>query len=1152
MLEGDPNGEPGTIHQSGERASPQSALEKFVRNAPASVAMFDRNMRYVAASDRWLKDCGLQQEVVTSKSHYELIPAQPEHWEEAHRRGLAGETLHSEESWQAADGTTHTIRWEIQPWGDSGMKTGGILIFMEDITDRKRAEQALQASEQRWETTLISIGDAVLTCDITGQITYLNAAAEKLTGWSLQEAIGQPLDKILRIIREISGEPIENAVARVLREKTVVKLETPRCLVSRDKHIVPIEDSAAPIMDAAGVVTGVVIALRDVTVQRRTAEALRVNQEYYHSLFDNLSFGLAHCAMVYDDAGQPVDFVYLTANPAFLRMTGLRDVVGKKAIEVVQGLLEAKPEILHEFDRVASNGGAEQFECEFTQFGRWISISAHSVRKGQFVTIFADITERKLGEETLRHREELLRETGKMAHVGGWEFDPTTGVGTWTEEVARIHDLDPARRITSEEAVSFYVPDSRARIDAAIRMAMEQARPYDLELEIISAKGVRKWVRTIGHPISRNGKVVKLRGSFQDITERKRAEEELQYRNLLLTTQQEVSIDGILIVNEKAVVVSCNRRFAEMWGIPQELIDSQDDARILPFAAEQVADPEGFVQNVRHLYDSHEISHAEVRLRDGRVFERYSSPMFGTREQYLGRIWYFHDISEQKRTEEELRGSESRFRSYVNNAPFAIMVADPEGTIVDSNREALNLMGYEAAALRSMKVNELHPAEDQPAVLACLSALQKDKHAEGELRVQRQDGRLVWVSLHTVRLDNGFSLGFMRDITERKSSEEQVRVLEEQFRQAQKMEAVGRLAGGIAHDFNNLLMVIMAQAELLSMELGEPVRERVESIMSPARRGAQLTGQLLAFSRKQTLQPTVTTLNQIVSGISDMLRRMVGEDVDVKLALEERPWPVKIDRSQFEQVLMNLAVNARDAMPGGGKLTLETKNCEISDEYQHTYPVVPAGKYVLLAVSDNGAGMTNEVKLRLFEPFYTTKGLGKGTGLGLSMVYGIVKQSNGFIWVYSELGTGSTFKIYLPKSDVEAKAKYEKPTAILRASRNATILLVEDDESLREVICEFLQAAGHKVLAAECMEEACAMASECGNKFDVVLRGGNGKELVSRLQEQPSTFKVVYMSGYTADAIVHHGVLDAGTLFLQKPFNRITLLNKIEDALSQR
>jgi len=1157
MLESDPNEERNTANQADAGTAAQSVLEKFVRDAPVAVAMFDRNMRYLTASDRWLKECGLQQEVVTGRSHYQLIPTLPEHWKEAHRRGLAGETLRSEESWQAADGTTHNIHWEIQPWGDSGVKTGGILIFMEDITDRKRAEQALRANEQRWATTLMSIGDAVLTCDSAVEVTFLNAAAEKLTGWSSREAIGQPLDKILRITHEKSGKTVENVVAKVLREKEVVKLEPPRCLVTRDRRIVPIEDCAAPIMDASGVVTGVVIAFRDVTVQRRTAEALRTNEEYYRSLFDNLSLGLAHCEMIYDDDRRPIDFVYLDANPAFLRMTGLRSVVGKRAAEVVPGLLRSNPEILDEYDRIASKGGAEDFGREFTELGKWISISAYSVGKGQFVTIFSDVTERKLAEETVRHREELLQETGKMAHVGGWEIDPVTGVGTWTEEVARIHDLDPAQPISAAEGLKFYAPESRPRIDAALRKALEQGLPYDLELEIISAKGVRKWVRTTGHPISKNGKVLKLRGSFQDITERKHAEEELEYRNLLLSTQQEVSIDGILIVDEKATVVSCNHRFIEMWGIPQDLIDSRDDTQILPFVAAQVEDTEGFVQYVQHLYDSHEISHAEIRLRDGRVFERYSAPIFGLGERFLGRIWYFHDITERRNTEEELRGSEAKFRSYVNDAPFAILVVDQYGTIVEFNREAVDLTGYDSAQLHSLKVHELHPAQDQPTVLACLAALHKDKHAEGELRVQRKDGKLVWVALHAVMLDNGSSLGFMYDVTERKTSEENLHMLEEQFRQAQKMEAVGRLAGGIAHDFNNLLMVIMAQTELLSMELGESVRERVESIMSPTRRGAQLTGQLLAFSRKQTLQPTVTTLNQIVIGISEMLRRMVGEDIDVRLALEEHPWPVMMDRSQFEQVLMNLAVNARDAMPEGGRLTLETKNCKISDEYQDTHPAVPPGEYVLLAVSDTGSGMTAEVKLRLFEPFYTTKAQGKGTGLGLSMVYGVVKQSNGFIWVYSELGEGTTFKIYLPKSETGASTEVEKPIATpLRSHRNATILLVEDDDNLREVICEFLQAAGHKVLVAEGAEQACEIASGAGNGFDVVLtdvvlRGGNGRELVRKLHAQCSTFKVVYMSGYTANAIVHHGVLEPGTLFLQKPFSRTTLLNKIEDALSE-
>ena len=380
-------------------------------------------------------------------------------------------------------------------------------------------------------------------------------------------------------------------------------------------------------------------------------------------------------------------------------------------------------------------------------------------------------------------------------------------------------------------------------------------------------------------------------------------------------------------------------------------------------------------------------------------------------------------------------------------------------------------------------------------------------------------------------------------------------VLEEQFRQAQKMEAVGRLAGGIAHDFNNLLMVIMAQTELLSLQLDDSGLTKAESITRSARKAADLTSQLLAFSRKQIVQSHILSLNPIITEMARMAERLVGEDVDITLALEPQLWSIKADRSQLEQVVMNLIVNARDAMPHGGELMLETSNANLSTEYIRTHPLVSPGRYVMLAISDTGVGMDEITKARMFEPFFTTKEPGKGTGLGLSLVYGIVKQSHGFVWCYSEPSHGTCFKVYLPVSDAPGYMPAEESSKdSASVVDHLTVLLVEDEASLREVIAEFLRSAGHTVIAAESHEEAIKLAAESGGSIDllltdVVLRGRNGKQLADALRDNGFHFHVIFMSGYTPSAIVHHGVLDEGTFFLQKPFTRTDLLKKIQQVL---
>jgi PAS domain S-box-containing protein len=404
--------------------------------------------------------------------------------------------------------------------------------------------------------------------------------------------------------------------------------------------------------------------------------------------------------------------------------------------------------------------------------------------------------------------------------------------------------------------------------------------------------------------------------------------------------------------------------------------------------------------------------------------------------------------------------------------------------------------------------------------------------------------------------DLEFGLNSLHD---RKQADEEraARMLvEEQLRQAQKMEAIGRLAGGISHDFNNLLMVIMAQTELLSLQVTGSALARAESVMKSAQRAADLTRQLLAFSRKQVVQPTVLSLNPILLETAKMASHLVGEDIEITTSLCEDPWHVNVDRSQIEQVIMNLVVNARDAMPSGGRLTLETANVNLAMDYIAVHPLVPPGRYVLLAVSDTGIGMTDDVKNRLFEPFFTTKEPGKGTGLGLPMVYGIVKQSRGFVWVYTEPGKGSCFKVYLPAADTRESER--EPTEAAQSApskKHATILLVEDEHSLREVVTEFLRTDGYRVIPAESYDEAMERASQHGKAVDllltdVVLRGGqNGKQLSDALLARGYRIKIIYMSGYTPNAIVHRGILEEGTLFLQKPFTRAMLLAKVREAL---
>ena len=380
--------------------------------------------------------------------------------------------------------------------------------------------------------------------------------------------------------------------------------------------------------------------------------------------------------------------------------------------------------------------------------------------------------------------------------------------------------------------------------------------------------------------------------------------------------------------------------------------------------------------------------------------------------------------------------------------------------------------------------------------------------------------------------------------------------LEEQFRQAQKMEAIGQLAGGIAHDFNNLLTVINGYSELMLQTLSadDPQRNSLEQIKTAGKRAALLTQQILAFSRRQVLEPRVLDLNEAVATMDKLLRRMIGEDIALVSSPDPALWRVKADPGQIEQIIMNLAVNARDAMSQGGKLTIETANVELDEAYARRHASVQPGPYVMLAVSDTGIGMDAKTQARIFEPFFTTKEPGKGTGLGLSTVYGIVKQSGGNIWIYSEPGKGATFKIYLPRVDEEVEVTAPVPVRPETLRGSETILLVEDDEMVRALAGAILQYNDYTVLETRNGQEALRICQEHPGPIhllitDVVMPGMSGRELADRLAPLRPSMKILYMSGYTDNAIVRHGVLDIGTAFLQKPFTPVALAQKVRKVL---
>ncbi len=509
----------------------------------------------------------------------------------------------------------------------------------------------------------------------------------------------------------------------------------------------------------------------------------------------------------------------------------------------------------------------------------------------------------------------------------------------------------------------------------------------------------------------------------------------------------------------------------------------------------------------------------------------------------------------RNRAVEALVESDRRFRRLVEFSPDAMFIKR-ENRIVFANQRCLKLFGASSAeqVLGRSVLDFVHP--DYHAVVRERLGMMEMGNAVPLIdeKIVRLDGTTVDVEISASPfLEDGVTAiqVVCRDISDRKK-------LEEQFHQAQKMEAVGQLAGGVAHDFNNLLTVISGYSEMLITRLpaNDPMRGMVQEIHKAGERAAHLTRQLLAFSRKDIVERRVLDLNALVIDTEKMLRRLIGEDIILATVLAPALGQVKADAGQIEQVILNLAVNARDAMPQGGKLNIETRNVELDADYAKSHPEFKPGRYVMVAVSDSGCGMSQETKARIFEPFFTTKGLGKGTGLGLATVYGIVKQSGGHVAVYSELGQGTTFKIYLPTVEAIVSSGKSLHGQKVAPHGNETILLVEDEDAVRAIIKLALQNLGYTLLESRNGEEAVRICERHTEPIhllitDVVMPEMGGRQVAERLAACKEGIKVLFLSGYTDDAVVRHGVLQAEVAFLQKPFTPMALANKVRTVLDQ-
>jgi two-component system, cell cycle sensor histidine kinase and response regulator CckA len=768
---------------------------------------------------------------------------------------------------------------------------------------------------------------------------------------------------------------------------------------------------------------------------------------------------------------------------------------------------------------------------------------------------------RRQAEAALRESEQRLRGVTETARVGLVMVDENHRYRYANRTYAEIFGLptdDLVGRQVSEVLAPVYAEQIRPRLERAFQ---GERVHYELVIPPSTEGGEERYYEVTYEPGSeREGAIVVV--VVVDITERKLAEKALGESERFARAVVDALSAHIAILDESGVIVAVNRawkEFASQNGASfNTACEGANYLEVCDSVAGVNADAKACAEGIRAISNSrldkfvHEYPCHSPTEQRWFVVRVTRFPGKGSK-----RVVVAHEnITERKRAEQELIRSEESYRDLVENAHDIIYSHDLEGNYISVNKAAEQITGYTREESLSMNLAQMvAPEYLEKARQMIAGKLAGERVTAYELEIIAKDGRRVAVEVNSkLILHDSVPVGVQgiaRDVTERKQ-------LEAQFRQSQKMEAIEQLAGGVAHDFNNLLTVVNGYSDLALMRLQteDPLRRNIEEIKKAGVRAASLTRQLLAFSRKQVLQPKVLNINSVVSDMDKMLRRLIGEDVGLKTITASELGSIKADPGQIEQVLMNLAINARDAMPQGGKLTIETENVYLDEEYARQHIAVNPGPYVMLAVSDTGTGMDKTTQARIFEPFFTTKAADKGTGLGLSTVYGIIKQSGGNIWVYSEIGQGTTFKIYLPRID-EGAQDYKRSTEVEEVFHGTeTILLAEDEEMVRNLAREVLETYGYHVLEAANGGSALLICERHQEPIqllitDVVMPEMSGRELADRLSQLRPEMKVLYMSGYTDNAIVHQGVLDAGANFIQKPFAPQQLARKVREVLGE-
>ena len=1039
-----------------------------------------------------------------------------------------------------------------------------------DITERKQAEAALRATEEQLRALVDISAQIVWTTNAQGTIEEDSPSWRAFTGQSYAEWVGSGWQKMVHpddrpAVTAKWQEAVTTGTSFMSEHRMWHTSGEWRWTLSR---AVPVRNNDGAIRAWVGMNTDVTERKRAETAWRELTENMAAAQRIAHfgswevNLTPDLQFDEPYlwsdeCFRIF--GFEPASFA--VTNDRYFRSIHPDDYA--RFMEIAHRDLHEGRNGSYEYRIIRPDGSIRYIHEQSV-----IVLDEQTQRPRKLVGMSHDITTRKMAENALRAEQERLNKIAATLPGIIYVFrQSTAGAITPIYTSPGITAFIGSEAVAINDVLQLFAwvhPEDLPTIYAAMAESTQTLKKQTIEYRVLLPDKAVLWMESMAVPERDPDGTVLWYGFITDITERKRAQEQLHYQANLL---QNVT-DAIIATDLNFAITNWNQGAEMLYGWRAEEVMGKCLVAIVPTAyiGEQA-------EKVIHDFWAQGSWKGEIIQQDKHGARRNvmsSVSLIKDRAgNAIGAVGVNRDISQRKRTEEALRQSEERLKLALATAQMGVWEWEVAADTVFWSPECYAIFDLEDFGNTLQAFTSLVAPADLNQVMATLQeALANRTMYSAEFRIIRPDGEIRWVyNLGRATYEQSGQplrvIGIVQDITERKRAEEAQATLEEQLRQAQKMETVGRLAGGVAHDFNNLLTVIQGYCDLMlaKMASDNPLRAKLEQIQKAGKRASALTGQLLAFSRKQMLSPTILDLNNLVTNLQVMLERLIGEDITLATVLQPGLWSVTADPSQLEQVIMNLVVNARDAMPTGGRLTIETANLQhgqvqLPSKLGSMESAVLSGPCVMLAVTDTGCGMNEETQTHMFEPFFTTKELGKGTGLGLATVYGIIKQSGGDIFVYSEPGHGSTFKIYLPANAELIKQQMTTCTPTIPEQGHETILLVEDEEMVCKLVQAALEDKGYTILEAHYASEALAIVNQYPGTIDllmtdVVMPQMSGRELAERLVALRSELKVLFTSGYTDDSVVRHGLLTAEVEFLPKPFSPRALAHKVREVLDK-